>query len=170
MTNTGVRGHFLDNPLMIDASAMPCTRAFEVARDNRRSISRHRAIRSLRVSITTTEPPMAFECRLEVTLVRSEGFFTTQRNDLAVERGRRRVRSTLNVPRSVSNSRVCAGLTPPVRRSFDHEMGSTRVCASFFHFTLLSQERRGSGSRTFGIRSGYLLWSGFQELSFPEAS
>src|SRR5260370_18673901 len=49
---------------------------------------------------------------------------------------------------SWSNSRVCAGLhSAPVRRSFDKEMGATRVVAVIFSFTFLSHQGRDSNPR-----------------------
>src|SRR5260370_5866620 len=60
---------------------------------------------------------------------------------------------------SWSNSRVCAGLhSAPVRRSFDKEIGATRVVAVIFSPCRSKGNMPGIRGLA-GIRSGSLLWS-----------
>src|SRR6266481_2125955 len=102
-----------------------------------------------------------------VTRVRSEGFSKISAMNLPCSVEAYRIGRALMSAERWSNSRVCAGLhSAPVRRSFDKEMGATRVVVVIF------SPCRGMGdARRFrglaGIRCAGLL-RGSRENEFEE--
>src|SRR4029077_7974230 len=93
--------------------------------------------------------------------VRSEGFSKINAMNLPCSVDAYRIGRALMSAESWSNSRVCAGLhSAPVRRSFDKEMGATRVVAVIFHFTSLWHGLNDSNPPNWR----HLEWKPFGEL------